>query len=112
MKYFKIVFLFICIALFSTLTVVSREYHVSVKGSDDGDGTLLHPFKTIMEASRVARAGDTITVHEGTYREWVDPQYGGASELTRILYRAADGEKVIITGSEIIKGWEKAGKGV
>ncbi len=112
MKNFKIVFLFICIALLSTLTVVSREYHVSVKGSDDGDGTLLHPFKTIMEASRVARAGDTITVHEGTYREWVDPQYSGASELTRILYRAADGEKVIITGSEIIKGWEKAGKSV
>ena len=112
MKNFKIAFLFMCIALLSTLTVVSQEYHVSVQGSDDGDGTLLHPFKTIMKASRVARAGDTITVHAGTYREWVDPPYGGTNDLNRILYRAADGEKVIITGSEAVKGWQKEGRGV
>ncbi|KAA9036153.1 DUF1565 domain-containing protein [Ginsengibacter hankyongi] len=98
--------------MLTSLNVAAREYHVSKNGSDDADGSMGHPFKTIMAASRVARAGDTITVHEGTYREWVDPKYGGINDLNRILYRAADGVKVIITGSEVIKGWKKAGEGV
>ena len=88
------------------------EYHVSVNGNDDADGSAAHPFKTISAASRVARAGDTITVHAGTYHEWVDPPYGGTSNLNRIVYRAAGGEKVIIKGSEVVKGWENIKKGV
>ena len=55
--------------------------------------------------------GDTITVHEGVYREWVDPQRGGRGESSRILYRAAEGEKVEIKGSEIVTGWKKVRKG-
>lgn len=50
--------------------------------------------------------GDTITVHEGVYRERVSPPRGGTSDDRRIVYRAAPGEQVEITGSEIIKGWK------
>jgi len=52
---------------------LAGEYHVSINGSNDADGSVAHPFLTISEAVRMARAGDTITVHAGTYREWVDP---------------------------------------
>ncbi|WP_373496477.1 DUF1565 domain-containing protein [Aquiflexum sp.] len=90
----------------------ASEYHVSISGSDDYSGTMNHPFKTIGAANRAARAGDTITVHSGTYREWIDPMYGGTSHLNRIVYRAAEGEEVFIKGSEVIRGWEKAGQGV
>ncbi|MCA1761216.1 MAG: right-handed parallel beta-helix repeat-containing protein, partial [Bacteroidales bacterium] len=48
-----------------------------------------------------------ITVHEGVYREWVKPPRGGNSDAERIIYQAAEGEKVEIKGSEIITGWEK-----
>ncbi len=107
-------FYFFLIGIISLAGVNSfaREYHVSIQGSDAAVGTSLHPFKSITAASRVARAGDTITVHAGTYREWIDPLFGGTSDLTRVLYRAAEGEKVEIKGSEMIKGWQKQEKGV
>ncbi|KFC60261.1 hypothetical protein FEM08_09620 [Flavobacterium gilvum] len=58
-----------------------------------------------MAAANKAMPGDIITVHGGTYRERVTPPRGGESNTKRIVYRAASGEKVIITGSEIVKGW-------
>jgi alpha-L-arabinofuranosidase len=84
-----------------------REYHVSVKGDDSNDGSLNKPLKTIMAAVNLAMPGDVITVHAGVYREQVTPLRGGNSEDERIVYRAANGEKVAITGSEIIKGWKR-----
>ena len=85
----------------------SREYHVSTKGDDSGDGSSTDPFRTVAAAAGVARPGDTITVHEGVYRERIAPPRGGTSEEQRIVYRAAEGEEVVIKGSEIVKGWEK-----
>ena len=90
---------------------IPRELHVSVNGNDNSDGSVHHPFRTIYAAGRAARAGDSITVHAGTYREWVDPQYGGTSNLNQVVYRAAEGEVVNIKGSEVIKGWEKVKNG-
>jgi alpha-N-arabinofuranosidase len=49
----------------------AREFHVSVHGDDNDDGSLLRPYETISAAARVAQPGDVITVHEGTYRERV-----------------------------------------
>ena len=94
------------------LNLFAREYHVSMHGNNDNQETSGNPFKTISQASKVARAGDTITVLAGTYREWVDPLYGGTSQLNRIVYCAAEGEDVVIKGSEVIKGWEKLQNGV
>lgn len=82
------------------------EYHVAKTGSDQGQGTLTNPFLTINRAASVAVAGDTITVHEGEYREWVKPKQKGLSDKRRIVYQAAEGEKVVIKGSEHIKDWE------
>jgi alpha-N-arabinofuranosidase len=84
-----------------------REYHVSVNGNDADDGSLARPFKTIMAAANVAMPGDVITVHAGIYREQIIPPRGGNSEKERIVYQAAKGEKVVVKGSEVIKGWEK-----
>lgn len=82
-------------------------YHVSTNGSDSGKGRLQDPFRTINKAASIAVAGDTITVHEGVYREWVNPIYKGLSDKRRIVYQAAEGEKVVIKGSEEIKDWQK-----
>ncbi len=80
---------------------------VSVNGSDDNDGSEEKPFLTIQAAARVARPGDVITVHQGTYRERVNPLRGGLSDSERIVFQAAPGERVVIKGSEVIKDWEK-----
>jgi len=83
------------------------EYHVAKTGSDQGKGTLQDPFLTINKAASVAMAGDTIIVHEGVYREWVKPKYKGLSDKRRITYKAAEGEKVVIKGSERIQSWQR-----
>lgn len=82
------------------------EYHVAKTGSDQGQGSWADPFLTINKAASVAAAGDTVTVHEGVYREWVNPKHKGLSEKRRIVYQAAEGEKVVIKGSERISDWQ------
>ncbi|MCL2628161.1 MAG: right-handed parallel beta-helix repeat-containing protein [Oscillospiraceae bacterium] len=89
-----------------------KTYHVSKTGKDTNLGTKENPLLTISAAASIARAGDTIIVHEGEYREWVRPKNPGLSNVRRITYKAADGEKVVIKGSERITNWEKVEGGV
>ncbi|MBL7186317.1 MAG: carbohydrate-binding protein [Phycisphaerae bacterium] len=84
----------------------AKEYHVSQSGSDTHNGSASTPFKTISAAARMAQPGDTITVHEGVYRERIDPSRGGTSADKRIVYQAAAGERVTIRGSEPVTGWQ------
>jgi len=92
--------------------VSATEYHVSVNGSDKNDGSATRPFRTINFAAQLALPGDIITVHSGTYREWINPKNGGDSDSKRIVYQAAKGENVEIKGSEIITGWKYLKDGV
>jgi len=66
-----------------------------------------HPLKTISAAAELAQPGDTVIVHEGVYREEVNPPRGGTSDSERIVYTAAPGAKVVIKGSEPVKGWTR-----
>ena len=105
------------ILIFSLMTalgvaVYAKEYHVSVKGNDSGTGAESAPFKTIGKAAQVAYPGDVITVHAGVYREWVNPPRGGNCDDSRIVYRAAPGERVEIKGSEQINTWQKEKDGL
>ena len=85
---------------------MSSNFHVAKTGSDHADGTT-YPFRTINRAAAVAEPGDTVTVHAGVYREWVQPRRGGLSDHRRITYTAAPGEHVVINGSERVNGWEQ-----
>jgi hypothetical protein len=100
------------LGIFITSISSAKEYHVSIKGNDINDGSASKPFKTISTAVKYALPGDTITVHAGTYREWINPIRGGENNLKRIIYRVAPGEKAEIKGSEIITGWKKEKEGV
>lgn len=86
---------------------MAKIYHVSVSGNDGDTGDEASPFQTISKAAEVMEAGDKVIVHEGTYREWVKPKRGGRSNLKRIVYEAAPGERVIIKGSECISDWKQ-----
>ncbi|ARN56185.1 carbohydrate-binding protein [Sedimentisphaera salicampi] len=85
----------------------AKEYHVAIDGNDQNSGSAMKPFKSISAAAQAAMPGDVITVHEGVYRERINPPRGGEADSKRITYRAAEGEKVVIKGSEVIKGWTK-----
>ncbi|MBQ7944215.1 MAG: right-handed parallel beta-helix repeat-containing protein [Lachnospiraceae bacterium] len=83
-----------------------KTYHVSKSGNDRNTGMAESPFLTIQRAAEAANVGDTVIVHEGEYREWVKPRLGGRSHTQRITYMAAEGEHVVIKGSEQITDWE------
>lgn len=100
-------------SLFIVLAVsCSTEYHVAVDGDDANDGSKSSPLQTISAAAQLAQPGDVITVHEGVYRERINPPRGGESDKKRITYQTAQGEKVVIKGSEVVTGWEPLGNGV
>ncbi len=99
-------FVVIFCLFFSLTHSIAREFHVSITGNDDNVGTANAPFRTINWAAKKAKAGDTVTVHAGTYREWVNPVFGGTSNIKRILYRAAPDEQVFVKGSEVANNWQ------
>jgi hypothetical protein len=97
---------------FTAMAASATEFHVAITGSDAGPGTQAAPLRTIQRAADLAQPGDTVTVHAGVYREYVNPPRGGESDAKRIVYQAVAGEKVVITGSEEVKNWEKVQDGV
>ena len=70
---------------------VAREIHVAKTGDDAATGGQDTPVLTIGRAAEMAHPGDIVTIHAGTYREWVRPPRGGTDEDARIVFRAALG---------------------
>lgn len=87
-------------------------YHVSPRGCDRADGTAQAPLRTISRATELALPGDTVQVHAGVYREWVKPACPGLSDVRRITFEAAPGEKPVIKGSEAVTGWRRLDNGL
>lgn len=87
------------------------NYHVSTQGNDQASGTTAHPFRTISRAAELTMPGDTVLVHAGIYREWVNPVNGGTVDQ-RITYKAAGDGEVVITGAERITDWIAVGENV
>ena len=87
------------------VTTLGKTYHVSQNSSAQNPvGTESSPFKTLAQACAVAKAGDIVIVHEGTYREVLKPQNDG-SFFAPITFKAAEGEKVVISALEKISNF-------
>ncbi|WP_296615457.1 right-handed parallel beta-helix repeat-containing protein [Sphingomonas sp.] len=89
----------------TTIQTAGRVFQVSIEGDDTHPGTADAPLRTISAAAELAQPGDTIEVGAGVYRERVDPPRGGTGDDDRIVYRAAQGARPVITGSEVVTGW-------
>jgi alpha-N-arabinofuranosidase len=86
-------------------TMASVNSHADAEGSgkiftvkQDGNGD----YTTISAAVKNVQAGDTVEIYGGTYREEVVIPRGGNGESSRVTLKAASGQKVIITGSDIV----------
>lgn len=90
-------------AFWDDRTTYSKVLHVArnnPQASDDNPGTMERPLKTINEAAQLLQPGEKVIVHEGVYRECIQPAKGGTSPDKMISYEVAKGEMVIVKGSE------------
>jgi len=83
-------------------------YHVaqSAKASDANSGTAEYPFATLTKACQIAKAGDTVIVHGGTYREVLKPLNDGTASAP-ITFKAAEGETVTVSALEQVTEFAK-----
>ena len=63
------------------------------------------PLARLTKACAIARAGETIVLRAGVYREILAPKTDG------VTIRAMKGEKVTISGGDIIEGWKREADG-
>ncbi len=89
----------------------AQEYFVATNGDDAAEGSAAKPWRTIGRAALVAAAGDVVTIRGGVYREWVKPVNAGRADAP-IVYQAAKGEKVVVTGADPVRGWTKRPDGL
>ena len=89
---------------------MAGTYHVAQKApqaSDANSGTEEAPWKTISKAAAELAPGDTVVIHEGVYREWVNPARSGSASAP-IVFQSAASESVILTGADVISGWVRS----
>ncbi len=81
-------------------------YYVDISTFRSGNGSKDYPFRTISEAAKVAKAGDTVLVAPGVYREWVNPVNAGTPDAP-ITYKSTEPLAAHITGAETVSNWTK-----
>ena len=79
--------------------------YVDAAAGRDGNGRKETPFRRINEAAKVAMPGDEVRVAPGIYREYVDPIHAGREDA-RITYVSEVPLGAVITGAELLGGWE------
>jgi hypothetical protein len=77
-------------------------YHVATDGSDANPGSEASPLRTVQKAVDLARAGDTILVGAGLYREAVVLRFSGG-EGRPIVLKDYPGEHPVIQPGELGK---------
>ncbi len=78
---------------------------------DANPGTEAAPWKTIARAGRAPelKPGDQVLIRSGVYRETIDIAVSGEPDRP-IVFAAAPGARVVIKGSEMVKGrWSRLG---
>lgn len=96
------------LGLFTVSSAHAATYYVSNLGSNSNSGAQGSPFKTIQHAADVAKAGDTVIVAAGTYREAIKSKNDGTASA-RIRFVSEDaynktgkmGTKIISSGQNV-----------
>ncbi len=90
-----------------TIQMPSRSgttYYVSTAGNDSNSGTLSAPWRTIQKAANTVKAGDTVQVRAGTYKEIVTLKTSGNATSGYITFQNYPGETPIVDGTGLAVG--------
>ncbi len=106
----------------SVKSAKAQMYYVSLNGNDLGNGSKRHPFATIERARKAVQSSVKserkieVVIGEGTY--YLDktiefyPEDSG-TELAPVTWRAAEGEKVVLSGGRLLDGqWQEGNEGI
>ena len=97
----------VCLLVAAAATVHAAAVYVAPDGDDSHAGTRGRPFRTVQKALDGVRAGDTVIVREGTYRETARLKASG-TETAPIHIMAMPGEVVVLSGADPLDlTWEK-----
>ncbi len=82
----------------------ATDYFVAPDGNDLNSGTAVdQPFRSLQRAADAARAGDTVFLRAGVFREMATLTTSGEAERP-ITFSNYQNERVIIDGSDIVSG--------
>ena len=89
-----------------------KTYHVSASyGSDQHSGLEKGlAFRTLGAAANLMQAGDNCIIYAGVYRETLVPSNNGSPEAP-IAFMAAPGEKVVLSGLDVVSKWQAGAQG-
>ena len=86
------------------MRLIADLYHPQIAFLPIGDLYTMSP-KEVAKACELARAGETVLLRGGIYRETLRPRRDG------VIIRAMPGETVIISGADAIEGWGRNSDG-
>jgi parallel beta-helix repeat protein len=102
-----------CTGILLSSPLRAATYYVAAedpKASDENNGSEATPWKTINRSVKAVKAGDTVLIKSGTYRENVRLDAGqgapsGKSFQEMITFAAYPGQTPAIKGSKVLTGW-------
>jgi hypothetical protein len=98
---------FLPLALLLAANIHAAEYFASPRGSDTAAGTSeAAPFATIGKGVSMVKAGDTLTILPGEYREAVEVKKLAGTKDAPITIRAQREGSVLLRGDVEVTGWE------
>ncbi|MDD7985481.1 right-handed parallel beta-helix repeat-containing protein [Lentisphaera marina] len=88
----------------------AKTYYVAQTGKDSNEGSQRSPFQSIQQAAKIAKAGDTVLIGQGVYREILSPRNSGI-ESKPISFKALGDGEVVISGNQILQNWQPLSDG-
>jgi len=90
--------------------VIAETYYVSPNGSDNNNGTINNPFRTIQKAADIVNSGDIVIVKDGVYTDTdnddriVSLRRGGTSDAW-IIFRSENKWGAVLDGENNRTGY-------
>ncbi len=78
----------------------NKAIYIATNGNDQNDGTISKPFRTLKKAASKAKAGTTVYIKEGIYKEKLIVKYSGTKSKP-ITFKAYNQGKVVLTGEDV-----------
>lgn len=89
--------------LSSSQNVFAKNFYVSTNGDDKNIGILTNPFRTLAKAAEMARAGDSVFIREGVYKERLELRNSGQPQ-SYVTFQRYKQESVVIDATGFRQG--------